>query len=284
MGRFKRVSENEEIPQSIDRALFKTASIQEDPYAKLVADAQNRRASINRESLGYNDEIQAAQEKAWERLSSASKYNYNNFTAEDDVLSNLNPEDISMSGIRRAGYDTDNISMAMRPNPTDMFNDPITVAMRGASMWGDHDEIEDILLSMAEEDNQKFDRISEREKKSARVASWENEKLEELGSLRNQAFATNRGHSIVRAHHEGGVAGKNNMLDYSFLDEREQQRLAMVENKRAQKLAIKEVGERTRQDIHSDWEKSALENVRAPRVQDYKSDWADELDRIIGKG
>jgi len=82
----------------------------------------------------------------------------------------------------------------MRPNPTDMFNDPITIAMRGASMWGDHDEIEDILLSMAEEDNQKFDRLSEREKKSARVANWENEKLEELGSLRNQAFATNRGH------------------------------------------------------------------------------------------
>ena len=167
MGRFKRVSENEEIPQSIDRALFKTASIQEDPYAKLVADAQNRRASINRESLGYNDEIQSAQEKPWERLSSATKYNYNSFTAEDDALSNLNPEDISMSGIRRAGYDTDNISMSMRPNPTDMFNDPITIAMRGASMWGDHDEIEDILLSMAEQDNQKFDRVSEREKKSA---------------------------------------------------------------------------------------------------------------------
>jgi len=58
----------------------------------------------------------------------------------------------------------------------------------------------------------------------------------------------------------------------------------MVENKRTQKLAIKEVGGKTRQDNHSDWEKSALENVRAPRVQDYKSDWADELDRIIGKG
>jgi hypothetical protein len=58
----------------------------------------------------------------------------------------------------------------------------------------------------------------------------------------------------------------------------------MVENKRAQKLAIKEVGEKSRQDMHSDWERAALENIRAPRVQDYKNDWADQLDRIIGKG
>lgn len=279
MGRFKRVNENE-IPQSLDRALFKTASIQEDPYAKLFAEAQNRKASINRESLGYNEEIQAAQDKSWERLSSASLYNYNKFQVEDESMSGLNPEDISVNGIRRAGYDTDNLAMAMRPNPMDMFNDPITAAMRGASIWGDMDEIQDILSEMADKDNDNFDRTSAREKQSARVANWEKEKLDEMGTLRERAYATNRGHSIVRAHHEGGVAGKNNMLDYSFLDEREQQRLAMVENKRTQKLAIKEVGYKSREDNHNEWESNAINNIRAPRVQDYKSDWADELDRL----
>ena len=279
MGRFKRVNENE-IPQSLDRALFKTASIQEDPYAKLFAEAQNRKASINRESLGYNEEIQAAQDKSWERLSSASLYNHNKFQVEDESMSGLNPEDISISGIRRAGYDTDNLAMSLRPNPMDMFNDPITAAMRGASIWGDMDEIQDILTEMADKDNDNFDRTSAREKQSARVANWEKDKLEEMGTLRERAYATNRGHSIVRAHHEGGVAGRNNMLDYSFLDEREQQRLAMVENKRAQKLAIKEVGFKSREDVHNEWESSAINNIRAPRVQDYKTDWADELDRL----
>lgn len=279
MGRFKRVNENE-IPQSLDRALFKTASIQEDPYAKLFAEAQNRKASINRESLGYNEEIQAAQDKSWERLSSASLYNHNKFQVEDESMSGLNPEDISISGIRRAGYDTDNLAMSLRPNPMDMFNDPITAAMRGASIWGDMDEIQDILTEMADKDNDNFDRTSAREKQSARVANWEKDKLEEMGTLRERAYATNRGHSIVRAHHEGGVAGRNNMLDYSFLDEREQERLAMVENKRAQKLAIKEVGFKSREDVHNEWESSAINNIRAPRVQDYKTDWADELDRL----
>ena len=280
MGRFKRVSENEEIPQSIDRALFKTASIQEDPYAKLFAEAQTRKASINRESLGYNEEIQTAQAKPWEKMSSASLYNYNKFSVDDENLSNLNPEDISLNGIRRAGYDTDNIATAMRPNPMDMFNDPITAAIRGASLWNDVEDIQDILTEMAEKDNQQFDKTSAREKQSARLANWQNEKLEEMGTLREKAFATNRGHSIVRAHHEGGVAGRNNMLDYSFLDEREQQRLAMVENKRAQKLAIREVGEKSRKDLHSEWESNAMNNIKAPKVQDYRSDWADELDRL----
>lgn len=280
MGRFRRVSENEEIPQSIDRALFKTASIQEDPYAKLFAEAQSRKAAINRESLGYDAEIKAAQEKPWEKLSSASLYNYNKFSVDDNDFSGLNPEDISMSGIRRAGYDTDNFALAMRPNPMDMFNDPITAAMRGASLWDDHDEINNILSEMAEKDNENFDRVSAREKQSTRVANWEAEKLQEMGTLRERAYATNRGHSIVRAHHETGVAGRNNLLDMSYIDEREQQRLAMVENKRAQKLAIKEVGQKSRQDIHNDWQTDALNNVRAPKIQDYKSDWADELDRL----
>lgn len=280
MGRFRRVSENEEIPQSIDRALFKTASIQEDPYAKLFAEAQSRKAAINRESLGYDAEIKAAQEKPWEKLSSASLYNYNKFSVDDNDFSALNPEDISMSGIRRAGYDTDNFALSMRPNPMDMFNDPITAAMRGASLWDDHDEINNILSEMAEKDNENFDRVSAREKQSTRVANWEAEKLQEMGTLRERAYATNRGHSIVRAHHETGVAGRNNLLDMSYIDEREQQRLAMVENKRTQKLAIKEVGQKSRQDIHNDWQTDALNNVRAPKIQDYKSDWADELDRL----
>ncbi len=280
MGRFKRISENDEIPQSIDRALFKTASIQEDPYAKLFAEAQTRKASINRETLGYNEEVQAAQSKPWEKMSSASIYNYNKFSSDDDSLSNLNPEDISVNGIRRAGYFTDDESSSMRPNPMDMFNDPITAALRGASLWSDVDDIHDILSEMAEKDNQNFDKISAREKQSARIANWESEKLSEMGTLRERTVATNRGHSIVRAHHEGGVAGKNNLMDYSFLDEREQQRMAMVENKRAQKLAIREVGEKSRRDIHDEWQSNALNNIKAPKVQDYKADWADELDRL----
>lgn len=282
MGRFKRVSENEGIPQSIDRALFKTASVQEDPYARLEQEATARRAQINREKVGYNEELKSASDKPWERLSSASVLNMNNFAPEDEIMSNIRPEDISMSGIRRASYDVDNTGMAFRPNPSEMFNDPISVAMRGASLWSDMDEIGDILSEMAENDNTLFDRTSEREKQSQRVAKWEQEKSEELGILKNKAYARDRAHSIVKAHHMGGTAGNNDVMDMSFLDEREQQRLAMIENKRSQKLAIKANGS-SREDNHNTWQQAALENVRAPKVQDYRNDWADELQRMIDR-
>ena len=282
MGRFKRVSENEGIPQSIDRALFKTASVQEDPYAHLEQQATTRRAQMNREKVGYNEELKSASEKPWERLSSASVLNMNNFSPEDEYMSKVRPEDVSLSGVRRASYDVDNTAMAFRPNPTEMFNDPITVAMRGASMWSDMDEISDILFEMGEKDNDNFDRLSEREKQSQRVAKWEAEKSEELGILKNKAYARDRAHSIVKAHHMGGTAGNNDVMDMSFLDEREQQRLAMIENKRTQKLAIKANGS-SKEESHNTWQQSALENIRAPKIQDYKNDWADELQRMIDR-
>jgi hypothetical protein len=206
----------------------------------------------------------------------------NNFAPEDEYMSNIRPEDISLSGVRRASYDVDSSSMAFRPNPSEMFNDPISVAMRGASIWSDMDEIGDILFEMGEKDNENFDRVSEREKQSQRVAKWEAEKAEELGVLKNKAYARDRAHSIVKAHHMGGTAGNNDLMDMSFLDEREQQRLAMIENKRTQKLAIKANGS-SREESHNAWQESALQNIKAPKIQDYRNDWADELQRMIDK-
>lgn len=110
----------------------------------------------------------------------------------------------------------------------------------------------------------------------------EAEKSEELGILKNKAYARDRAHSIVKAHHMGGTAGNNDVMDMSFLDEREQQRLAMIENKRTQKLAIKANGS-SKEESHNTWQQSALENIRAPKIQDYKNDWADELQRMIDR-
>jgi hypothetical protein len=272
MSRFKRISD--EIPQSIDQALFKTAS-------NASAEVDARRLAMAREMAGFNTEsAKKVQENAWERITTASVLSENKFSVDDDNLSNLRPEDVSLSGIRRAGYDSDNVAMSMRPNPTDMFNDPITAALRGASLWGDLDEVSDILMEMAEKDNDNFDRVSSREKQQARVAEWEQEKLEEMGSLRNKAFATNRGHQIIKAHHETGVAGKNNIHDYSFLNEREEQRKAVAEANRNRKLAIKDHGIKTREEKHSEWETNRTAN-NVSKFQDVKKDWIEEFDRLV---
>ena len=272
MARFKRISD--EIPQSIDQALFKVASPINDEVTA-------RREAMAREMAGYNSEkAKKVQDKAWERISSASVLSENKFFVEDESLSNLRPEDISNSGIRRAGYDTDNIAKSMRPNPMDMFNDPITAALRGASIWSDHEEIGDILQEMAENDNEKFDRLSAREKQSARVANWESEKIEEMGGLKNKAYATNRGHQIIKAHHETGVAGRNNIHDYSFIDEREQQRLAMAESNRNRRLAIKDHSIKSKEELHNQW----MEGAKAKAVnkfQDMKTSWIDEFDKMV---
>jgi|AACY02.15.fsa_nt_gi hypothetical protein len=273
MSRFKRISD--EIPQSIDQALFKTAGLKS-------SEVDARREAMAREMAGYNTEsAKKVQDKAWERITTASVLSENKFQVDDEKLTNLRPEDLSLSGIRRAGYDADNISLSMRPNPTEMFNDPITVAMRGASLWNDLDEVGEILMEMADNDNKNFDKVSSREKQQNRIAEWENEKLEEMGSLRNKAFATNRGHQIVKAHHETGVAGKNNIHDYSFLSEREEQRKAMAEANRNRKLAIKDHSIKSREEMHDQWQSSI--NNNAAKFQNIKSDWIEEFDRMIRK-
>jgi len=270
MSRFKRISD--EIPQSIDQALFKTAS-------QKLPEVDSRRQAMAREMAGYNTETaKKAQDKAWERITTASLLSENKFHVDDEKLSNLRPEDVSTSGIRRAGYDFDNVSMSMRPNPTEMFNDPITAALRGGSFWNDLDEVSDILMEMAENDNSNFDRTSSREKQQARVADWEKEKLEEFG-LRNKAYASNRGHQIIKAHHETGVAGKNDIHDYSFLNEKEEQRRAVAEANRNRKLAIKDHSIKSREEKHSDWENTRTNN--AAKFQDIKSNWIDEFDKLV---
>jgi hypothetical protein len=272
MGRFKRISD--EIPQSIDQALFKTAS-----QSSNEVDA--RREAMAREMAGFNTErAKKVQDKAWERITTASVLSEQKFFVEDEKLSNLRPEDVSMSGIRRAGYDTDDIASAMRPAPSDMFNDPITAALRGASLWNDMDEVSDILMEMAEKDNDNFDKLSAREKQQARVANWEQEKLDEMGSLRNKAYATNRGHQIIKAHHETGVAGRNEIHDYSFLNEREEQRKAMAEANRNRKMAIKEQGVKTREEKHEEWQNSRVAS-NVSKFQNVKSDWIEEFDRLV---
>ncbi|MEY4570864.1 MAG: hypothetical protein RLZ10_57 [Bacteroidota bacterium] len=272
MSRFKRISD--EIPQSIDQALFKTAGQKSN-------EVDTRREAMAREMSGYNTEsAKKVQEKAWERISTASILNEQKFFVEDENLSNLRPEDVSLSGIRRAGYDTDNVSTSMRPSPSDMFNDPITAAMRGASIWGDLEEVNEILMEMADKDNQNFDKTSAREKQQSRIANWEQEKLEEMGGLRNKAFATNRGHQIIKAHHETGVAGRNNIHDYSFLNEAEEQRKALAEANRNRKLAIKDHSVKSREEKHEEWQSTRVAN-NVSKFQDVKNNWIDEFDRLV---
>jgi hypothetical protein len=272
MGRFKRISD--EIPQSIDQALFKTAS-------QTSNEVDARREAMAREMAGFNTEkAKKVQDKAWERITTASVLSEQKFFVEDENLSNLRPEDISLSGIRRAGYDTDDIASAMRPAPSDSFNDPITAAMRGASLWTDLEEVSDILMEMAEKDNSNFDKLSAREKQQARVANWEEEKLSELGGLRNKAYATNRGHQIIKAHHETGVAGRNEIHDYSFLNEREESRKALAEANRNRKMAIKEQGWKTREEKHEEWQNTRVAN-NVSKFQNVKSDWIEEFDRLV---
>ena len=272
MSRFKRISD--EIPQSIDQALFRAAS-------QTSNEADSRREAMAREMAGYNTEsAKKVQDRAWERISTASILSEQKFFTEDESLSNLRPEDVSLSGIRRAGYDTDDVSTSMRPSPSEMFNDPITVAMRGASIWGDLDEVNDILMEMAEKDNQNFDKTSSREKQQSRIANWEKEKIEEMGGLRNKAYATNRGHQIIKAHHETGVAGKNNMHDYSFLNETEEQRKALAESNRNRKLAIKDYSLKSREEKHDEWQNTRVAN-NVSKFQDVKNNWIDEFDRLV---
>ena len=101
-----------------------------------------------------------------------------------------------------------------------------------------------------------------------------------MGGLRNKAYATNRGHQIIKAHHETGVAGKNNMHDYSFLNETEEQRKALAEYNRNRKLAIKDHSLKSREEKHDEWQNTRVAN-NVSKFQDVKNNWIDEFDRLV---
>src|SRR5579862_2587177 len=208
MSRFKKVSDNENIPDSINDALFKKANIQEDRYANLRDKVESRKAAISRESAGYKEEILQTENKPWEKISSAQFLSPHKFTF-DEQMSNINPENVSVHGVRRAFYDTDGDSVSYRPNPNEMFNDPITAALKGHSMWlGDTDELDSLLTEMAEKDNENFDMRTAREKQLAKHNQWEADRMQEVGKIRESQFSSARAHQIIKSHRENVVAGK----------------------------------------------------------------------------
>jgi hypothetical protein len=281
-NRFKKVSETQQIPDTIDRALFKPSSVQEDPYAHLSATAEARRAALMREAAGYHEELEAAAQKPWERLSSAQTLTARKFSPGDEALSNLQPEDVSVAAIRRASYDTDSDALSFRPHPGDTFNDPIATALRGASLWmGDTNELDLVLGEMADKDNMLFDQRTAKDRKQTRHSQWEEEKMAEMGRLRPSQFSSSRAHQIVKAHHEAVAAGRFGLMDQSMLDAHEAERLEMAENRRAQRLAIKDKHILTREERNAQWEQNAAANLRPKRLQDMDISWGDELTRLV---
>lgn len=275
-SRFKKVSETEQIPVSINSALFKKASVQEDPYAKLLASAERRKIAIAKETVGYKEDSKGAEEKEWERLISAQTLDARKFMPTDDKMSNMRPEDTSLRGIRRAGYDTDNDATSYRPSPSDFtFNDPITAAIRGASLWqGDTDEVDSLLAEMGRNDDATFDSKAARNFKEARKNNWD----EIAVQLREPQFSSARAHQILRASHESVVASRFGMLDNEAINEHEAQRLNMAKNRMEQRLAIKDKHVSS-QERHAAWEKEARHSGPAPSMQDRRAEWADELAR-----
>ena len=84
MSRFKRISD--EIPQSIDQALFRAAS-------QTSNEADSRREAMAREMAGYNTEsAKKVQDRAWERISTASILSEQKLLVEKILFVNKNLE------------------------------------------------------------------------------------------------------------------------------------------------------------------------------------------------
>jgi hypothetical protein len=270
-SKFTRVEETENTPDFISNIFApKTASVQEDPYAALRAGQAERQAKIARESMGQQ-RTAAPVANDWERLDSGVRYSERRMLPTDTRMSNLVPEDSSVRSVRRASYDTDE-GLNARPNPADFFGhsaDPFAMLSRGATMWDS--DLEGMMRESANRDGM-FDTETHENKAAKRHATWEEHQTKSLRPLQRSSA---RAHGIVRTSMENVAAGRFGLVDYSAMDEREAQRVEMLEHQREQRLSIRAKDHATPDQRRSDWENGV--STRQSSVQDHSAPWLNNL-------
>lgn len=276
MAKFRKVAETQGIPDYLEQQLMPKDVADQDIYAHLRESAAKHQQVIAKETIGNNRQANNVA-KDWERVTSAEEYHQPRMNPTDERLSNLNSYDLDPKAIRRAGSYTDS-GENTRPGINGITfgtdEEIMSVMLRGTTMFDD--DIEDMSkrLLASQKANASGMRTAEQQARQQidRHVAWEKEHSQELTSKK---YASSRANSLIRTSVENVSDGPFGLPNYSAMDEHEAQINQMKENKRTQRLAIKQIG-KTPEEKRDEWESNA--ETYANTFQTYKSDWLDELE------
>lgn len=273
MSKFRRVSDTEGIPSYLEEKFVGASTQNEDPYAHLRAASQENQVRIAKQQLGTHHKDEPEVDRSWEAIQSASIYQERRAMSVDERLSALEAEDFSPHSVRRAGYGIDAGDTAREvTSGLKAFSaeDYMNVMLRGgSSIWEPdmYQVAESFMASQSSDSEQAIaDAQQRRMARKNRHDAWENEKNEEIGSLRKPTVLSGRAGSILRTAIEHEAAGNFGMMDFDELDAREANRIAMQNEQREQRLAFKGKHIKDRNQRHNEWENGA--EVRARTAND----------------
>jgi hypothetical protein len=238
MSLFRKVREIDNIPSFIEkRFVGSQVDIDEDPYAELKNNSSENRIKISKQQIGFTKEATSLN-KSWEKISGASTYqDLRTDSIEDRILSQ------ELNAIKRADYGTDSglnartTTSNLKAYSSDEYMDCL---LRGSANIFNPDMInitEEFMNSQISSSEQsKAELSAKREAHASRHASWEEKNL---NSIREKNVVSSRAHSILRTSSDVEHTSQFGMVDPSALDDRESKRIAMQNQSREQRLAIK---------------------------------------------
>ncbi len=282
MSKFRKVAETEDIPSYIEDTFTpQRVAVKDDPYANLRQGASQRKFHIAREAASMQNETPEV-EHEWERLSSAAVLNQERVLPTEDRWAGLNPEDVLSNAVRRAGYDTDH-DQSLRDNfQWSTGYEAAAIYAGGTSIWDPARETMEDYCRTAASQQGMFEKKSREDVQKERTEAWEEEKLAGMARQRPRKTVMSRANAVIRTSTENLSDGAFGIPDYQWLEQQEQQRVAMADARREQRLAIKPNG-KSPEDRYAEWEAEASQP--ATTQQEYKSDWLDQhLNDMMRKG
>lgn len=251
MSLFKRVNETLQTPEYLIEALGDEQKVDNYSYLKKTA-ATRKHVMAQKQAENY------AVEKtpySWEQEKSQEEYQDFKFPNSAEAYEELDFA-TNHRAIRRASSGVDNgMSARSTENDLQIFTPEqyMTAMLRGASIFEpDMANIRDAFMESQENQTEAAMENIEiaRERRALAHNQWENERL---NAMQDGHYALSRANKIIRSGIENVAAGRNGLIDWNELEDRERQKLQMRENRRIAQQEIKRKGY-TREQMHNEWE------------------------------
>jgi hypothetical protein len=266
MSKFRRVSELT-TPEYLNKAV--DGSFEGDPYANLKKSSAQRRQKIAKNTQDYKI-TKSDTPYDWEKVLSQENYQDHKFPINEKEV-HANSLGSNHRIVRKAEYLYDEEFTArdpgsqLKPFTPEQYTQAL---LKGASIWNpDMDDIaeafknsqlSDSEAAMANNETREIIRASKHER-------WEKNSVD---NLKKSKYSTARANPLLKTQNEMPVDLQHGMIDWSELDSREQQKLAMREKRRKATQQIKSVG-RSREEVHQSWEDDL--ELGSNNIKDYYS-------------
>ena len=267
MSKFRRVSEKENIPDYMEKAI--DGNFQGDPYAHLKKSASERRQIIAKKASDYKMSP-VDEPKDWEKVLKQENYQDFQFPRNEQEL-RANTLGSSQKIVRKAEYIYDepltarDLESQLKPFTPEQY---MNVMLRGASIWNpDMEEVKDAFQRSQDDALIVSNGETAEMMRKSRHEDWEGEIM---GEIQQSRYSASRANPILRTASETPSNNKYESINWEQLDARERQKVQMRENRRQSSMAIKRHNS-GREAVHQAWEDDLDLDAPALTLQQYYS-------------